>query len=119
MRQLARADAEGERAQAAMRAGVAVATNDQAAGETKTKLGADDMDDALTGLVDIENGDSARRRLGPQPFQQFQSGLAGAGAAMRGGNRVVRCREGQFGIVNGKIAALQVEQPAGTSEVVQ
>src|ERR1700721_3054740 len=102
-----------------MRTGVAIAADDQAAGQTEAKLGTDDMDDALTGLVDIEHRDAARRSFGPQPLQQFDSGLAGAGPAMRGRNRVVRRSGRQFRIVDGKIAALEVEQPTGPSEVVQ
>src|SRR5882757_815406 len=47
MRQLARPDTEGQRAQPAMRAGVAVATDDQAAGKAEAKFGSDDMDNAL------------------------------------------------------------------------
>src|SRR5258705_293586 len=79
MRQLARPDTEGQRAQPAMRAGVAVAADDQATGKAEAKFGSDDMDNALPGLVDIEHLDASGRRLGPQAREQFLSYLARAG----------------------------------------
>jgi hypothetical protein len=45
---------------------VAVAADDQATGKAKAKFGSDDMDNALTGLVDIEHRDASGRCLGPQ-----------------------------------------------------
>ena len=55
----------------------------------------------------------------PQRRQQFLPDLAGAGPPVRGGNGVVRRREGQFGIVDRELAALEVEQPARAAEIVQ
>ena len=54
-----------------------------------------------------------------KPFQQFQPDLAGSGAAMRRGNRVVRRCKGQFGIVDLKLAALEVKQAARAAEIMQ
>ena len=71
------------------------------------------------GLVDIEHLDAAGRGLDPQRRQQFLPDLAGAGAAVRGRNRVVRRRKGQFGIVDRKVAALEIEQAARAAEIVQ
>ena len=51
MLDLARADAEGKRAERAMRRGVAVAANDRHAGQGEALLGTDDMNDALTGIA--------------------------------------------------------------------
>ena len=119
MGQLARSDAEGQRAQPAMGAGMAVAADDQATGQAEAEFGSDDMDDALAGLVDIEHLDAAGRGFDPQRRQQLLPDLDGAGAAMRGRNRVVRRREGQFGIMNRKVAALEVEQAARAAEIVQ
>ena len=119
MRQFARADAERQRAEPAMGAGMAVAADDQAAGKAQAQFGPDDMDDALPGLVDVEQLDAAGRGLDPQRRQQFQPDLAGAGAARRRRDRVVRRREGQFRIVDGEVAALEVEQAARAAEIVQ
>ena len=52
MLDLGGADAEGERAEGAMRRGVAVAADDGHAGLGQALLGADDMDDAL-GMLSI------------------------------------------------------------------
>ena len=65
MRQLARSDAEGERAQPAMGAGMAVAADDQAARQAQAQFGPDDMNDALAGLVDIEQPDAGWPRFRP------------------------------------------------------
>ena len=54
-----------------MRAGMTVAADDQAAGKTKAEFGSDDMDDALTRLVDIEHHNAAGRSFDPQSRQQF------------------------------------------------
>ena len=119
MRQLARPDAERQRAQPAMGAGVAVAADDQAAGKAEAEFGSDDMDDALPGLVDIEHLDAAGRGLDPQRRQQFLPDLAGAGPAARRRNGMVRRREGQFRIMDRQIAALEIEQAARAAEIVQ
>ena len=102
-----------------MRAGVAVAADDQATRQAQTQLRADDVNDALPGLVDIEHLDLAGRGFGPQRRQQFLPDLDRAGAAMRGRDGMVRRRKGQLGIMDGKPATLDVEQPARTAEIVQ
>ena len=102
-----------------MPAGMAVAAHDQRARQAQTQFGTDDVHDALARLVDIEHRDAACRGFGAQTRQQFQSDLGGAGTAARGRNRVVRRGKGQFGIMDGKIAVLEIEQAARTAEVVQ
>ena len=52
------ADAEGERAEGAVRRGVAVAADDGHAGQGEALLGADDVDDALADVVDVEQRDA-------------------------------------------------------------
>src|ERR1700688_532389 len=79
MRQLARSDTEGQRAQPAMRTGVAVATDDQATRKAEAEFGPDDMDDALTGFVDIEHRNPAGRGFDPQRRQQLLPDLDGVG----------------------------------------
>ncbi len=51
---LAGADAVGERAEGAMRGGVAVAADDGGAGQREALLGADDVDDALAAIELVE-----------------------------------------------------------------
>ena len=89
---------------------MAVAADDQAAGKAEAKLGSDHMDDALPGLIDIEHPDAGRRGLGPQARQQLQSDLAGAGPSARRRNRMIRRCERQFRIVDGQVAAFEIEQ---------
>ena len=95
-----------------MRAGMAVAADDQTTGKAEAKLGSDDMDDTLTGLVDVEHLDADGRCFGPQTRQQFLPDLARAGPSSRRRNRVVRGRERQFWIVNRQTTALEIEQNA-------
>jgi hypothetical protein len=102
-----------------MRAGVAVAADDQATGKAEAKFGSDDMDNALPGLVDIEHLDASGRRLGPQAREQFLSYLARAGPTARRRDGVVRRREGQFRIMDGKVAPLKIQEAARTAEIVQ
>ena len=119
MGQLAGADAERQRAQPAMGAGMAVAADDQAAGKAEAKLGPDHMDDALPGFIDIEHPDAGRRRLGPQARQKLLSDLAGAGPSARRRNRMIRRCERQFRIVHRQVAVFEIEQAARAAEIVQ
>ena len=119
MGELAGADAEGERAEPAMGAGMAVAADDQAAGQAEAELGTDDMDDALPGLVEVEQLDVAGRCLGPQRRQQLPAGLDRAGTPGRRRNRMIGRRKSQLGIVDRKVAAFEVDQAAGAAEVMQ
>ena len=52
------ADAERERAERAVGRGVAVAADDRHAGQREALLGADDVDDALADVVDVEQLDA-------------------------------------------------------------
>jgi hypothetical protein len=62
MLDLGGADAEGQRADAAVAGGVAVAAHDGRAGQRKALFGADDMDDALfaVGRVDVADAEFGR-----------------------------------------------------------
>src|SRR5450631_4284976 len=98
---------------------MAVAANDDASWQAQSEFGPDDMYDALAGLIDIEQANAAGRGFQSERRQQLLPDLAGPGAAMRGGNGMVRGRKGQFGIVDCEALALEVEQPAGPAEIVQ
>ena len=68
MLDLGRADAVRQRAEGAMRRGVAVAADDRHAGQREALLGADDVDDALADVVlgiilDAEIGGVLGQRL--------------------------------------------------------
>src|SRR3981081_1933339 len=102
-----------------MRAGMAVAANDQATGKAQAKFGADDMDDALTGLVDVEHLDAVGGGVDPQSLQQFLPDLDRTGPPARRRNGVVRRRECQLGVMDRKVATFEVEQAARAAEVVQ
>src|SRR3546814_7085592 len=60
---LARPDAEGKRADAAVARGVAVAADDRRAGQRKALFGADDMDDALLGRDRVDVADAIFGRI--------------------------------------------------------
>jgi hypothetical protein len=106
MRQLTRSDAEGQGAQPAMCAGMAVAAHDQAAGKAKAQFGPDHMDDALAGLIDVEHFDAGGGGFYPQRRQQFLPDLDGASPSARRRDRVIRRCKCQFGIVDVEVSAL-------------
>ena len=60
---LARADAERQRPERAVRGGVAVAADDRHARQRAALLGADDVDDALAGIAHREVGDAELGRV--------------------------------------------------------
>src|SRR5262249_6002724 len=110
--EFAGADPECQSTKPAMSAGMAVATDDETAGKTQAKLGADDMNDALSRLVHIEQFNAAGFCLDPKRGKELLPDLAGTGAAVRRRNRVIRGRESQFGIMNCQSAALEIKQPS-------
>src|SRR4029077_12112776 len=80
---------------------------------------ADDMDDTLTGLIDIEHGNAVGRCFDPKTLQQFLAGLSSARPPARGGNGVIRRCKCQLGIVDRKLTVLEVEQAPRAAEIVQ
>ncbi len=83
MREFAGSDAEGERAYAAVGASMAIAADDRTTWEAQAQFGPDNMDDTLSGLVDIEQLDAAGRGFHPKGGEQFQSDFAGTGPPPR------------------------------------
>jgi hypothetical protein len=77
------------------------------------------MNDALTGLVDIEHRDAIRGGLHPQSRQEFLADLDRPGPPARRGNGVVRRRKGQFRIMDAKTAAFEIEQATRPAEIVE
>ena len=100
MVELGPADAESERAQAAMGAGVAVAAHQKAARQGDAELGPHDVDDALAGLVDVEQADAGGGGFLAQRRHQLDAARDGAGAAGGARHRVVDGGEGELGIVH-------------------
>ncbi len=119
VRQLARSDAEGERPHAAVRAGVAVAADDERAGQAQPQLRPHHVHDALSGLVDVEEADAGLARLGAQRHEQLGADLRGAGSPRSAGDGVVGGGERQVRAHHLDAAALQIEQPARAAEIVQ
>jgi hypothetical protein len=94
--QLGRADAEGERAHAAMCRGVAVAADQGRAGQGQTLLGPHDMDDALAVLAEIEQLDAVGARgLAHRQDQRLARRMGLLGAAGPGRHGVVGRAVGQ------------------------
>ena len=95
---LRRADAEGQRAEGAVRRRVAVAADDHHAGLGVALLGADDVDDPLAGVVEPVELDA---ELGGVPLHRVDLGprhVVGDGErAVGGGNVVVHRRHGEIG----------------------
>ena len=84
MHQLRGADAEGERAHAAMGAGVAVAADQGRAGQGERQLGPDDVHDAVAVLAEVEQADAVLGRGGAHVADQRLAGRKGLlGAARR------------------------------------
>jgi len=97
---LAGADTEGQRAEGAVGAGVAVAADDGGAGQGEALLGADDVDDALARVQQRDVGHPEGRLLAVL-FQglhlQAAGGVLDAGPAVPGGDVVVHHRQGGLG----------------------
>ena len=70
------------------------------------------MDDALSGLTDIEHADLACGSLGPQGGQEFPSNLDRPGASRAGRDGVIRSGKCQLRAVNHEAAAFEVQQAA-------
>ena len=88
MAELRGADAEGERAQAAMGRGVAVAADQRRARQGQALLRPDDMDDAVAVLADVEQAHARLGGVGAQAAQQRRTrreGLLGAAGPGRDG----------------------------------
>ena len=83
------ADAEGERAERAVRRGVAVAAHDRRAGQGEALLGADDVDDALADVLDVEQGDAEVPAVLLQGLDLDARGLVGDALGAVGGRHVV------------------------------
>ena len=90
MHQLGRADAEGQRAHAAVRGGVAVAADQGRAGQGQALLGTDDVDDALAVLAEVEQLDAVGAgRLAHRQDQRLAGRIGLLGAAGLGRHGVV------------------------------
>ena len=75
MDDLGGADAEGDRAHAAMGAGVAVAAHQQGAGQRDAQLGPDHVHDALAGLAEIEQPHAPALGLVAHVIEALRIGL--------------------------------------------
>ena len=89
---LARADAERERAHAAVRAGVAVAADQQRAGQRQAQLRPDHVHDALAGLAEVEQAHAGSLGIGAHAVEALRQGRVGLGRA---------AGEGRYDMVEG------------------
>ncbi len=119
MRDLAGADAEGERPHAAMGTGVAVAADEERAGKAQAQLRPDDMDDTLAGLADIEQPHAMLFAEVAQILEQPSAHDAGVGAAGRGGDGVVGRREGEARIAQPVAFLRDIQDRASAAQIVQ
>src|SRR5215469_1103075 len=119
MCQLTRSDPEGQRTEASMSTGVAVAADDQATRQAQTELRPDDMNNSLPRLVDIEHLDAAGCRLDAKSSKQLLPDLDGARPPPRRRDGMVRRRECELRIMNVEAAALEIEQTSRATEIMQ
>ncbi len=119
MREFAGADAPGERAQRAVRAGVAVAAEQRHAGQREAELGPDDVHDALAILADVVDLHARALALDAEGFDHLVGpGRIAAFGARRGGDDVVHGADGQARIAHADAAFFQLELAAVARELV-
>ena len=105
---LAAADAEGQRAERAVRRSVAVAADDGQAGLRDSEFGADDVHDALVAAEQIEQNDAVALAGGFERIELRARVMVQDGqGTVLGGDRVVHHGEGQVGAAN--LAAVGLE----------
>ena len=105
---LAGADAEGEGAEAAMGGGVAIAADEGGAGEGEAEFGADDVDDALVGVVEVHEGDAEVAAVAVEGFELLgEEGVGDRGVACGGGDGVVGDGDGGVGAADGAVGGAE------------
>ncbi len=120
MLDLAGADADAERAEAADRRGMAVAAGEDAPGQREAEFGRDDMDDALARIVDAEMLDAAGIGVGAhQRHQLAPARIAVLVAAGTGRDDMILGRDGEFGVANRAVGALQPGKGDGAGGFLQ
>ena len=109
-----RPDAEGERAERAMRRGVRIAAHDRHAGLRQAELRADDMDDPLAGRTQAVKGDPELAAVvgelldlrGSHRVEDRQRPIVR-------GNRVVRGRDGPLGVSDAEASGPEPRERLG------
>ncbi len=92
------ADAEGQRAEGAVRGGVAIAADDGQAGLRDAELGTDDVDDALVAAGHVKERDAVPGAILRQRFDlQARVLVHNREMAILGGDGMVHHREGEIG----------------------
>ena len=113
------ADAEGEGAEGAVGGGMAVATDDGHSGLTEALLGADDVDDALAGVVDVVKGHLELGAIGAQGLDLLDGeGVVPGAVAPLGGDVVVDGGEGAVGAADGASGEAQGLEGLGGGDLV-
>src|SRR5690606_15329969 len=116
---LARADAEGERAERTVRRGVAVTADDRLARLRGAALGADDVDDAVLGVAERVAGDAellaVLHELGELGLGLVVDDLE---ALRIGRRRVVHRRDGAVGTADPEAALTETREGLGRRHLV-
>jgi hypothetical protein len=119
MGRFARADPPRDGAEAAVRAGVTVRAHEEHPGLRDAELGADDVDDALTVVVEVEHPDPGRCAPPAHVAEQHPAGGIGVGgAARRRRDRMIGRREREVGPPHRDAGALDPEQVGSGFQVV-
>ena len=106
------ADAEGQRAESAVRGGVAVAADDGLAGLGDAQLRADDVDDALVLAVHVEEAHAGFAAVALEGFElQLGVVVEDGQSAVGGGDGVIHDGEGEIGAAD--LAAFGLEAGKG------
>ena len=113
------ADADGERAEGAVGGGVAIAADDGHAGLAEALLGADHVNDALAGIVDVEERHLELGAVGAQGLHLLdgEEVVPGPIAAL-GGDVVIDGGEGAVGAADGAPGEPQGLEGLGRGDLV-
>ena len=108
MLDLGSADAEGQRAERAMRGGMRIAAHHGHAGQGQALLGADDVDDALAEVVHLEFGDAELGAVGVERLDlQARDRIGDALAAVGRRHVVIGHGDGCINPARGAVGQLQ------------
>ena len=115
---LAGADAEGERAEGAMGAGMAIAADDGEAGEGEAEFGADDVDDALAAAAEVVEGDAELAAVLAHGFDLAPGHGFVDIVLIDGGDVVVEGGEGEVGAADGSAGEAEAFEGLGAGDFV-
>jgi hypothetical protein len=120
MRELAGAAAEGERAEPAHGAGVAVGHRVGRARQHHAELGRDHVRDALLGIVDVEQADAVAAAAFAHRLEKGRARrIGGVVATWPGGDGVILHGEGEVGPAHRPLLLVELLEGVGRVQLVQ